>query len=219
MGALLVRMAWGFEIGIQAGIQGKAPVIPKPGIDVMAWTAMMSTLCASAWGVLFTWQKAKPLLHIGEAQGIGLRRSAIQGYVSAVILAVVLTAVGLSLEKLFPPDVAKLTGPLEQLARGHGWPQAVYMLIALCIAPPLEEFIFRGALYAALSRFGMIAATLLTTLVFMLFHMADKIHYLPGFIPVGLLSLFTIYLRLRYRSLWPAIVLHFLYNAALILLT
>ena len=215
-GSVLVGLAWGISIGIQAGIHGRAPVLSKPGIGVLAWSVLTGSLCAAAWGVFYTRQRAKPLLAVGEAQGVGWRRSAAPGYATALALAIALVAVVWGLEKLIPPDVSKLTGPMEQLARSHGWPRAVFILLALVVAPPVEEFVFRGGLFASLSRFGVAAATLLTTLIFVLFHAADKIHYWPGFVDVALLSLAAIFLRLRYRSLWPAIVLHFLYNAALI---
>jgi len=218
MGSVLVDLAWGFGIGIQAGIHGRAPAFYKPGIGVLAWSVLAGSLCAAAWGVFYTWQHAKALLAVGEAQGIGWRRPAAPGYVSALALTIALVAVVWGLGRLVPPDVSKLTGPMEQLALSHGWPHIVYILIALCFAPPVEEFVFRGGLFASLNRFGVTAATLLTTLVFVLFHAADKIHYWPGFVAVGLLSLAAIFLRLRYRSLWPAIALHFLYNTALIFL-
>lgn len=218
LGSLLTGLAWGIGIGIQAGIRGVAPAVSKPGIGVLAWSVLTGSLCAAAWGVFYTRQRASPLLSVGEARGIGWRRPAAQGYVTALALAMILVAAVWGLEKLMPPDLSDLTGPMERLSGSHGWPRVVFILLALVVAPPVEEFVFRGALFASLSRFGVVAATLLTTLVFVLFHAADKIHYWPGFVDVALLGLAAVFLRLRYRSLWPAILLHFLYNAALIFL-
>lgn len=218
MGSVLVGLAWGIGVGIQAGIHGRTPILSKPGIGVLAWSVLAGSLCAAAWGVFYTWQRARPLLTVGEAQGIGWRRSAVQGYATALALAIALVAVVWGLEKLIPPDLSHLTGPMEQLSGSHGWPHLVFILLALVVAPPVEEFMFRGGLFASLSRFGVVAATLLTTLVFVLFHAADKIHYWPGFVDVALLGFAALFLRLHYRSLWPAILLHFLYNAALIFL-
>lgn len=219
VGSVLVGLVWGIGIGIKAGVHGAVPGIPKPGIDVVAWSALVGVLLATVWGVGFSLHNARPLLKADGPWGFAWRRPAYQGYFAAVGLAIVLVAVVWGLEQLVPPDAAKLTGPMEQLSRSHGWPHLVFILLALVIAPPVEEFVFRGALFASFARrFGVIVATILTTLVFALFHAADKIHYWPGFVDVALLSLAAIFLRLRYRSLWPAIGLHFLYNAVLIFL-
>lgn len=219
LGAVLVGMAWGMAIGIKAGEHGAAPVMPKPGVDLLAGSLLAGVLLAAAWGIAYPLNVAKPLLRLGDAHGIAWRRSANQGYLVAVGFAIVLVAVVWGLARLIPPDVSKLTGPLERLMLSHGWPRVVAIVSALVIAPPVEEFVFRGAFFASLARrWGVLAATLVTTLVFTLFHAADKIHYWPGFVDVALLSFAAIFLRLRYRSLWPAIGLHFFYNAALLLL-
>jgi membrane protease YdiL (CAAX protease family) len=121
---------------------------------------------------------------------------------------------------LLPPDPSQLTGPMQQLSASHGLPHVLFILLAVLIAPPLEEFIFRGAAFAAVARgFGTAAATVVTTLAFVVLHAADKIHYWPGFLLVGCLALAAVFLRLRYRSLWPGILMHACYNGLLILLS
>ena len=59
---------------------------------------------------------------------------------------------------------------------------------------------------------------LLSTGIFVLFNIADKIHYWSGFVDVALLGLAAAFVRLRYCSLWPSILLHFLYNGFLVLI-
>lgn len=219
LGSLLVGIAWGTFAGISAGAHGSLPVPSKPGIGVLAWSVLVGTLLAAAWGVTYPIQIAKPLLRVGDAHGIAWRRAPARGYLIAIGFAIVIVAIAWELKQLIPPDLSKLTGPLEQLGRSHGWPRVVVLLLALVVAPPVEEFVFRGALLAAFARrWGTPIAVLLSTGVFVLFHIADKIHYWPGFVDVALLGLAAVFVRLRYRSLWPALLLHFLYNGLLFLI-
>jgi hypothetical protein len=44
-------------------------------------------------------------------------------------------------------------------------------------------------------------------------HAPEKMYYPPGFIDVGLMAAAAVMLRLQYRSIRPAILLHVLYNA------
>lgn len=52
----------------------------------------------------------------------------------------------------------------------------------------------------------------------MALHYADKIHYWPGFLLVGVPGLAAAGLRLRFKSLWPGILMHCSYNALVLLL-
>lgn len=52
----------------------------------------------------------------------------------------------------------------------------------------------------------------------MALHYADKIHYWPGFLLVGVPGLAAAGLRLRFKSLWPGILVHCGYNALVLLL-
>jgi CAAX protease family protein len=108
---------------------------------------------------------------------------------------------------------------LAQLSKSRGFPRVLFVLCTVFVAPPLEEFVFRGMAFAAVARsFGTLAAIIITTAVFVFMHCADKIHYWPGFVMVACLGLAACWLRLHYRSLWPGIFLHCSYNALVLLL-
>ena len=86
------------------------------------------------------------------------------------------------------------------------------------IAPPLEEFVFRGGVFAALAtRYSPLTAGIVTTLIFVAVHAPEKIYYPPGFIDVGLMAAAAAWMRVKFGSIRPGILLHVLYNAGLLL--
>ena len=223
-GSTLVMLGWGIETGVRAAMAAGAnhhgaAHLPTPGMGLLAVAVLAGYGLSSAWALGYCLYSARALLGRGEARGFGWCRAQPAGYAVAVILAAMAVTAALSLADLIPPDTARLFGPGEELARSHGWPHVAFVVLVVAVAPVVEEFVFRGALIAAfVKRCHVAVAVLISTVLFVALHVADKIYYWPGFIDVGLLGLAAAYVRLRYRSLRPAIVLHFLYNAALIAL-
>jgi membrane protease YdiL (CAAX protease family) len=225
VGSVLAMLIWGIGIGVKAAdlaaeTHGKGPLhIPTPGVGLLAVSVLTGYVLASAWAIGYSLYVAKPLLRVGDALGLGWRGAEVRGYLVAAGLSLAVVAVAVGLARLVPPDMAKLTGPAEQLSRSHGWPHAVLIVLMLGMAPFVEEFAFRGTIIAAFAqRFHVMTAALISTLLFVIMHAADKIHYWPGFIDVGLLGLACAYVRLRSRSVRPAMLLHLLYNGGLVAL-
>ncbi len=225
IGSTLTIFIWSIGISVKAAdlpvkAHVKVPLhIPTPGLGLLAVSVLAGYVLATAWTIGYSLYVAKPLLGSGDARGLGWRGADWHGHLVAAGLGLVVVAVALGLARLVPPDIAKLTGPAEQLSRSHGWPRAVLVVLMLGMAPFVEEFAFRGALIAAFAqRFHVVTAVLISTLLFVIMHAADKIHYWPGFIDVGLLGLACAFVRLRFRSVRPAMLLHFLYNGCLVVL-
>lgn len=220
LGSVLAGMVWGFGQGFEAALEGTRTIThSKPGLEVLAWSVAVGLALGAAWAAYFGGRYAGGALRSPEPDGVAWRRAAFRGYAVAVLLAVLLMLLAILLERMYPPDFTRLTGPAEQLARSSGLPYAVFLVCVVFIAPPAEEYIFRGVAFAAVTRsFGVPAAALLTTLAFVLLHYADKIHYWPGFLLVGALGLAAVGLRLRYQSLWPGIALHCCYNGMVLAL-
>lgn len=191
------------------------------GVELQAWMVLAGSLFAVAWIALFTATYARSWLHLPGADGLAWCAPVERGaYATAIVFAVTLTALVVMVEHFLPPDPSQLTGPIDELARASGLPHLLFIFIAVLLAPPLEEFLFRGLMFAILTRsFNIVTATIVTTLLFVALHAPDKIHYWPGFVLVGCLALAAVFLRLRYRSLWPGILLHACYNGLLILLS
>ena len=95
------------------------------------------------------------------------------------------------------------------------------MLLSLVVWQPLvEELLFRGVIQGILlgttagaaSRWGLSAANVATSLLFVLVHFVNQpfIWAIGVFVPSLLFGLF----RERTGSVWPAVVMHALFNAA-----
>ncbi len=86
-------------------------------------------------------------------------------------------------------------------------------LSAVVAAPVVEEFIFRGALFAALvaSPVGRIGALLITSALFAAVHATGA--YWPNLIMIFFIGLFLGFLMLRFSSIWLTIICHGTWNA------
>jgi membrane protease YdiL (CAAX protease family) len=82
-------------------------------------------------------------------------------------------------------------------------------LFVVVVAPPVEEFFFRGFLYQSLrNRVGVLGAAALSGLVF------GAIHFKPAFlVPLAILGMVLALLFQKTNSLWPCILVHALNNA------
>jgi membrane protease YdiL (CAAX protease family) len=86
----------------------------------------------------------------------------------------------------------------------------VFKVLAVCAAPPVEEFIFRGLLYKGLRRsMNAVRATVASALVFAL------VHPPVAFAPVFVLALFAAMVYERSKLLVGPVVAHATYNALL----
>lgn len=116
----------------------------------------------------------------------------------------------------------------QLLAHGHDIPQDIEQLTrsaplawrivlaatAISLGPLVEELLFRGVLLSALiPRCGIPLAALLSAAGFAAIHLPGlqwQWYAVPQLI---LLGLALVWLRLRYQSLWPAVVAHGMHNA------
>lgn len=113
-----------------------------------------------------------------------------------------------------PPDVRG--GPVTQAASEGGWKLYLWIVLAIFIGPPVEEFVFRGVLWTGLARsWGPIAAAIVVTALFVVLHLVETWRYPPALAAIGAMGLAALAVRVRYRSLVPAICLHAAYNGVL----
>ncbi|HEX4339548.1 MAG TPA: type II CAAX endopeptidase family protein [Polyangiaceae bacterium] len=96
--------------------------------------------------------------------------------------------------------------PADRDSEMLGW----FKVLAVCAAPPVEEFIFRGLLYKGLRRsMSAFRATLGSALVFAL------VHPPVAFVPVLVLALFAATVYERSKLLYAPMIAHATYNALL----
>lgn len=118
---------------------------------------------------------------------------------------------------LVPPDPEMSRGPLAEMATTPGLSQWSWVIIAIIVAPPLEEFLFRGVLFSGIARsWGSTIAALLVTALFVVIHLPETIHYWPSMIAVLVLGITTLGVRIRSESLGPAVTVHTAYNFVLV---
>jgi len=216
IGSLLVSMVWGAGSSFDALVHHHKPLThPVPGTQQEAWATLIGFIASAAWAIFYVRRVARPLLRRGEATGIAWRPPRMQAYFMAAAAAVLAVIFAVLAVAVLPPDPEQLTGPTSKLLDVPGLPRLVITGLALVGAPVMEEFVFRGAFFAALARgWGAPLAGVIITLVFVALHAPDKIHWWPGFVVIGFLGVLLVLLRLRYKSIWPGMLTHFLYNSS-----
>jgi len=128
----------------------------------------------------------------------------IASYFVRLLYGVVAVAFG------YRPSLQEVVTQLD--TQGMGF-VASFIAVAI-IAPFAEELVFRGFIYGGLrSRFGVVVATMSSTLFFTALHFS-----IAQFIPLFVLGLFLAWLYEKTGSLYPGIILHATNNAISLLL-
>lgn len=119
--------------------------------------------------------------------------------------------------EMLPPQHSPRLGPLAQMASTPGFSIVYWVVLVLILAPPLEEFLFRGVLLTGLARsWGLPAASVAVTGLFVLVHLPETGAYWPAIVAIGLVGVGTLAARLLAHSLAPAIALHVAYNLVIV---
>jgi len=190
--------------------------LPDLGGAVLV-TVVAGYLASALWSFWYIGRLGPARVRDGNVTGIAWRRATSWGYFVAVLLAVLIIAAVVVIVHLVPPNMAAIKNmPSAKLFGAPGWPTLVLAVLAVIIAPPVEEYVFRGGVFAALaSRCSPLWAGIITTAVFVAVHAPEKIYYPAGFIDVGLMAAAAAWLRVRFGSIRPGILLHLLYNFGL----
>jgi membrane protease YdiL (CAAX protease family) len=120
---------------------------------------------------------------------------------------------------LFPRAANQQVGPLGRLIQAGGWNRHGLVLLALLLAPPIEEFMFRGILFAGFCRsWPVVSSGVLSTMLFLVCHLTDVIYYGPAIFAVSSTGAALWFMRAKTGSLLPPIALHCAYNLGLFVL-
>ena len=108
---------------------------------------------------------------------------------------------------------------MAKLFEGSALSVLPLVILAAIVAPVWRRSCF-GASPSPGSRHGSgrDGPASITSVLFMAAHAQVKIHYLPGFLDVGLMAGISVWLRLKFHSIRPGILLHILYNTGSMLL-
>ncbi len=153
--------------------------------------------------------RGHPAVEVGAGVLALLAAAPLVTFAALLGMAVASTAFGVE-----PPPIGHEL--LEQMRAAPDWLSIALMLgVALVAAPLLEEIVFRGLLHNALARvigqhrrWGII---LLSAAVFTVIHLGAVVPYALG--SLLMLAIVLGWLYERTGSLWPPIVVHFLFNA------
>jgi membrane protease YdiL (CAAX protease family) len=183
------------------------PAMMGPGI-------LFGYLIACWWALRYIRGAGRARLAADSAGGLGWRAAPGRAYVAAAAFAVLVVAIAVLINHVIPvPKSALDDSPLAPILRHSALGAAAIGVIALILGPAAEEMVFRGGMMGGLSpRLGVWAAAILVTLLFVALHAPEKRHYPPGFVDVGLMATAAMWLRVRYQSIRPGILLHMLYN-------
>ena len=96
-------------------------------------------------------------------------------------------------------------GPLARAASAGGWARLLWAALAVALAPPIEELVFRGAFYGGLARSWRPRdrAAVVTTAVFVALHVTELGAYWPAWIAIAALGALALRARVVTGSLCP----------------
>lgn len=119
---------------------------------------------------------------------------------------------------IFPPPSSVASSPFVQAWRVGGLPQAGVVLLTLALAPVVEEFVFRGAIFAGFrSQWPAVPAGAMVTALFVAVHLVDAAAWPASMISIALLGIATFIAREKTGSILPCIALHSAYNFVVVL--
>lgn len=205
------------KAAFEAGLHHRAPPDAKAVMQALQASPdarvvfVVATIAAAAVVmVLIVRQFWRAQWSRGELPGFGLTPPANKSsYLIAVLLGVAVLLLGGPLTHILAghhqvdQDVSLLAGNVSIGMR------LLLALLVVCVAPFVEELVFRGVLLSGLaSRMPIGWAMLVSAVVFGCVHLPDfKFAWYP--VPaLILLGLVAAWLRVRTRSLWPSITLH-----------
>jgi membrane protease YdiL (CAAX protease family) len=219
---LLAFLGVQVAVAVAAGLRAFLATRASPGApDALLVTAMRAAVVGAGLGALCVVamvrrEFARPG---GDALrgAIGWTGASVGACARAAALGLALAAASLLFGALSHAEPRSL-GPLARASGLGGSARAMWALLALVIAPPSEELVFRGVLHAGFARsWGVRAAAVLTTALFVGLHATEIRSYAPGWIVIAALGALALRARLRTGSLAPPIALHVSYNLALVI--
>ncbi len=150
----------------------------------------------------------------GAAWARGSAKANAMGLAAGALTA--LGYVGLAALSLGAGGTSAPPGPIARMATTPGLSQVAWLILAVLLAPPIEELMFRGIFYGGCRRsLGPVWAAVLTTVVFVMLHVTETIHFLPALAGITALALVALWFRLRGAAIGPAVAVHFGYNAVI----
>jgi membrane protease YdiL (CAAX protease family) len=150
---------------------------------------------------------------VGAAWTVGNWKGILKGLGLGISVALLYLVAAIIIQ---PHGNEESVGPLTRMSMTKGLPQILWFLMALFLAPPLEEMLFRGVLYGGYRKsLGAARAAWLTTGIFALLHVTEVIYFPVALIAIISMALLALRMRLSHSAIGPAVAVHFGYNAVI----
>ena len=215
-----VQLALGIAVGTVAGLThgallGRGRLPPEVLGNVLLWGAAVGLVGAGAVTVWMAWRFAGR--SFAKLREIGWIAAGTREKTIGAAFGVACALVFLAAFSAFPPPPDFRPGPMRSAVE-HGGRAALWAwtLLAVAVAPPVEEFVFRGVLWTGLrASWGPAIAAVVVTVLFVVLHLVETWRYPPALMAIGAMGLAALFVRVRYGSLVPAMCLHAAYNGVI----
>ena len=143
----------------------------------------------------------------------GWQRSTRRAVLAALSIGLAIGVLYLFAAAAFPTPKGASPGLMAKSIAGGGWTLYAWAFLAVVVAPPVEEFVFRGVVWTGLARsWGPWAAGIAATALFVAMHVAEAWSSVPALVAIGAMGVAALAMRIASGSLVPAIALHTAYN-------
>ncbi len=218
VGGVLLGMAGPFIVAARGGDFRDADAGAKAALEFQAPVGIVCALLGGLLVLALVLRRARRGGGPSLLRQVGLVTPRLGSLVAAILIGALVAGVYLGLSTtLWRPAPDTTLGPTTQMAAEGGWQRELWTFLGLVAAPPVEELVFRGALFAGFAwSWGVPAAAVVTSVLFIGLHYAEFQAYWPPAFGLTALALATLAVRIRTGSVWDAVAVHFGYNATLI---
>lgn len=211
---LFFGMVFAAARGASLGTPGLIERVTNDSLIVMLFATIFAGAIAIALSIAIWGQ---PLFARTGVTGLGARRGTVREQAVALVVGLVLGGAWLYVAKVLIPIAPDTpTGPLARVAQTSGIGRIAWVIVAIVLAPAIEEVLFRGVLLAGYARrFGLVAASIVVTVVFVAMHLPETWHYAPATVAVAMLAVVLLVLRVWSDSVWVSSIAHVAYNGTI----
>jgi membrane protease YdiL (CAAX protease family) len=195
----------------QAMSYGICAIVVSVGVSTFLSGRGVSAREVWSWHAAGSAQPARDQAWRGDRTGAGKFLSyLLLGAAGGVVLGLVAHGY-LAILQHIPASAEMIRRSQEQMAKLPGL-RASYAVMAVAFAPFAEEYLFRGLVFRALDReWGGWRALVGSAAFFAIYHPP------LSWLPVALLGITNAFLFKKTRELAPAVVLHLVYNAVVLI--
>lgn len=211
--AMIVAVAQGRDVANRTFAN---ELINEITVPLLLVTALVSTLTVFVIARIWAWQMVRDT----SSAGVGLTPATLTQilgwFCAGALVAAIYVFVAL---RIVPFDPSTPLGPLAAAASRGGIERLAWALLALVFAPFVEEFFFRGLLFAGFARsWGSRAGAIIVTVLFIAMHLFETFRYWPAIVAVTLLAIGAMAARRLTDSLAPAMTFHAGYNLVIVVM-